>query len=130
MSFVRVEALESLTSRVRALERQEPPPVSAENRTHTSSTAPGEEHTSATDNAVAELTRVVNELSEDAGDRGHSRESGSKHQGECHHGCYWKPITLNGIDYGRIKVPSPGHMEGHVMRRSSKISSSTWSNIF
>ncbi|KAF3440765.1 hypothetical protein FNV43_RR19051 [Rhamnella rubrinervis] len=61
----RVEALESLTNRVRALEKKEPSLVSTENRPQTSSIDPGEEHASATDNAVAELTRVVNELLED-----------------------------------------------------------------
>ncbi|KAF3441126.1 hypothetical protein FNV43_RR15037 [Rhamnella rubrinervis] len=48
----RVEVLESLTNRVRVFERQEPPPVSAENRTSTSSTAPREKHMSAIDNAI------------------------------------------------------------------------------
>ena len=107
----RVEALESLTHRVRALERSERPPVTGENHPHTSSVAPGEEHTSAPDNAVAELTKIVNDLSEDVAvtvdtlKREIADLSTKVNVTMVAIGNPSPPST--GMDYGRIKVPEP-----------------------
>ncbi|KAF3457423.1 hypothetical protein FNV43_RR02081 [Rhamnella rubrinervis] len=86
------------------------------------------------DGAVVELTKVDNELSEDVAmtmdtlKREIADLSTKVNVTMIAIGNLSRPSTR--MDYGRIKVPSPGHMEGHVMRRSSKTFSSIWNNIF
>ncbi|KAF3438179.1 hypothetical protein FNV43_RR20936 [Rhamnella rubrinervis] len=114
------------TSRVKYFE--ESPPVSAgEPDTHIKQLTG--EHRS--QQAIAcELTRVVNELSGGrGGDGGHSKEIMICAPGECHHGCYWKPIILPaGIDYGRIKVRARAY--GERVIEGARNFLLTWSNIF
>ncbi|KAF3432437.1 hypothetical protein FNV43_RR27177 [Rhamnella rubrinervis] len=107
----RVEALESLANKVRALERQEPPPVSAKNRAHTSSTTPREEHASAVGGAVVELMRVVNELSEDIA---MTVDTLKREIADLSTKVNVTMVTIGnssppstGMDYRRIKVPEP-----------------------